>query len=221
MAEVYYKIDGDNIYYTNENKTGYTLRTASSDVTTNKTVIIELYNDKFVFPVDSSKLFWKANNETFNDMDKWDTSECTNMYTLFYVCDKLTSLYLIKFNTSNVTVMDGMFYGCERLTSLDVSSFDTSSVTSAISMFYGCSRVHRIYASDNFIMTSIPSTYMFLNCNSLEGDHGTTYSSSNITYTYARIDNPPDAPGYFSKTWAEYNMYIKDNGRWVEAEVYL
>ena len=70
MANVYYKLNGDNCYYTNENKTGYTLRSDRSQISNAKNIIIELYNDKFILPNDSSYLFYYAKNTSFNDIDK-------------------------------------------------------------------------------------------------------------------------------------------------------
>ena len=43
------------------------------------------------------------------------------------------------------------------------------------------------------------STGMFNGCTRLIGGAGTGYDSSHTDGTYARIDNPPDAPGYFTE----------------------
>ena len=58
----------------------------------------------------------------------------------------LTSLDLSNFDTSNVTDMSSMFYGCLNLKSLDLSSFDTSNVTNMSYMFYICIRLSTAYA---------------------------------------------------------------------------
>lgn len=39
---------------------------------------------------------------------------------------------------------------------------------------------------------------MFYKCSSLVGGAGTAYNSGHTDKEYARIDNPPDAPGYFT-----------------------
>ena len=39
---------------------------------------------------------------------------------------------------------------------------------------------------------------MFDECTALKGGQGTNYSSSHTDKTYARIDNPSYAPGYFT-----------------------
>ena len=68
-----------------------------------------------------------------------NTSNITDMGSMFFDCKGLTSLDLSGWNTSKVTRMNGMFSSCARLTSLDVSSFKTSSVTNMNQMFNNCS----------------------------------------------------------------------------------
>ena len=68
----------------------------------------------------------------------FNTSDVTDMSSMFSYCDVLTNLDISSFNTSNVTNMGGMFAGCHVLTSLDVSRFNTSNVTNMGSMFSDC-----------------------------------------------------------------------------------
>ena len=67
MANVYYRVNGSTIYYTNEAKEGYTLRPNDSQVSSGKFAIVELYNDKFILPEISSNLFLAATNTSFED----------------------------------------------------------------------------------------------------------------------------------------------------------
>lgn len=69
---------------------------------------------------------------------KINTSNMTNMSSMFGGCSNLTSLDLSDFNTSQVTNMSSMFEGCNRLKSLDLSSFDTRNVTDVNYMFRLC-----------------------------------------------------------------------------------
>ena len=68
-----------------------------------KAITISVNSDVLYFPVDSSGLFFELYN--------------------------LQSLNLSKVDTSNVTNMSSMFCYCESLQTLDVSGFDTSNVT--------------------------------------------------------------------------------------------
>ena len=70
-----------------------------------------------------------------------DTSNVTDMRSMFNSCPNLTSLDLSNFNTSNVTDMSSMFSKCSNLTSLDLSNFNTSNVTDMHSIFNGCSNL--------------------------------------------------------------------------------
>lgn len=117
----------------------------------------------------------------------------------FYNFENCTSMDLTNLDTSNVTSMVNMFYFCQSLTSLDVSGFDTSSVTNMNSMFAQMSALVTIYASELFVVDQVTnSSYMFDDCVSLVGGAGTTYRATYKTKSRARIDNPPDAPGYFT-----------------------
>ena len=70
----------------------------------------------------------------------WDTREVRSMGLMF--CGTgLTSLDLSGWNTSNVTNMDSMFWNSDRLTSLDLSGWDTRNVTQMGFMFYGTWRL--------------------------------------------------------------------------------
>lgn len=133
------------------------------------------------------------------DLSSFDTSKVEKMLYMFQTCTLLESLDVSSFNTSIVTLMYGMFNECSTLTSLDVSSFDTSNVTNFNSMFQSCSALTTIYASNLFAPTTgATGNNMFASCGSLVGGAGTTTSGNPINATYARIDNPPDAPGYFT-----------------------
>ena len=66
-------------------------------------------------------------------------ANCTSLTSTeywFFGCSNLeTFIGLENLNTSNVTNMASMFHGCTSLTSLDLSSFNTSSVSSMKMMF--------------------------------------------------------------------------------------
>ena len=72
-------------------------------------------------------------------IENLNTSEVTNMGSMFANCVGLTSLDLSHFNTALVTDMESMFKNCTKLTTLDLSSFDTSNVETMSEMFSGCS----------------------------------------------------------------------------------
>ena len=136
--------------------------------------------------------------QTIEGMSYLNTSEVTNMSSMFYGC-KLTSLDLSHFNTAKVTDMIGMFDSCSKLTSLDLSSFNTAKVTSMSTMFGNCSNLVTIYVGDDWNTTKVTSSgSMFTNCTSLVGSQGTTYNANYPSdKTFARIDGE-GGMGYFT-----------------------
>ena len=123
--------------------------------------------------------YWAAENI--------DTSNVTNMNSMFYGCSSLQSLDVSGFDTINVTRINSMFYGCSSLQTLDVSGFDTNNVTNMGSMFYGCKTLTQLDLTnwDASKVTSISTFCDFgtFNFNSLNVVGGLTYDevvSNNI-----------------------------------------
>ena len=59
---------------------------------------------------------------------KIDTSEVTNMSSMFVNCYSLKTLDISDINTKNVLDMFGIFQNCNSLTSLDLSKLSTDKV---------------------------------------------------------------------------------------------
>lgn len=175
---------------------------------------------------DMNSMFYVCSAIDNIDVSTWDTSNVTNMNKMFSSCTSLRKLYPTGWDTSNVTDMSYMFSSSSRLWDLDLTSWDTSSVTTMSSMFYGtainvidlsswdtssvtnmyemfrgCRSLATIYASPSFVVDQVTSSsdMFYRNDYPLVGGAGTTFNTSNPrNKTYARIDNPPDAPGYFT-----------------------
>ena len=92
------------------------------------------YGTKPLIPCSTIEVSFKGSN----------TSNVTNMSSMFNNCSGLTSLDLSRFNTSKVINMSSMFSGCSNLAELDLSGWDMSNVTSMPSMFEGCSKLKTI-----------------------------------------------------------------------------
>lgn len=155
-----------------------------------------------------ASMFSNCKALTSLDLSKLDTSKVTTMNTMFHGCESLTSLNLSNLNTSNVADggnnfggMNYMFYKCSALTELDLSSFNTSKVTGMTDMFWKCEKLKTIFVGNGFVTDKVtePADTMFGWCEMLKGEKSTTYASSEVTdIAYARIDNPPTFPGYFT-----------------------
>ena len=118
------------------------------------------------------------------DLSKFDTSNVTNMRSMFRGCQSLTSLDLSKFDTSNVTNMGSMFSGCQSLTSLDLSKFDTSNVTNMGAMLRGCGSLTSLDLSkfDTSNVTNI--SFMFSDCKSLTSLDLSNFDTSNVATSF-------------------------------------
>ena len=111
----------------------------------------------FIIPSSTVEASFKGSN----------TSNVTNMDSMFYGCSSLTSLDLSGFDTSKVTKMGNMFDMCSSLTSLDLSKWDTSKVTKMNNMFYKCSSLTSLDLS-GWNMSNVTDTWnMFKFCTSL------------------------------------------------------
>ena len=94
-------------------------------------------------------------------INKEDTSNVTDMTTMFYNCLNLT--IIPQLNTSNVVKMESMFAGCSNLTT--IPQLDTSNVTTMQMMFRNCSRLSSIPLLDTRNVASVWA--MFQSCTSL------------------------------------------------------
>ena len=110
----------------------------------------------------------------------FNTSNVTDMNSIFYNCCRLVSLNLSTFNTSSVVNMSYMFGQCGSLTSIDLSTFNTSNVTTMYCMFYNCSSLTSLDLSTFNTLKVTDMGYMFYGCNSLTSLDLSTFNTSNV-----------------------------------------
>lgn len=75
-------------------------------------------------------------------------------------------------------------------TTIDFRGFDPSTLTDLFYTFSGCSHMTTIYADSTWALptSGITGSQCFYSCRALVGGNGTAWSSSNVGYTYMRID---------------------------------
>ena len=119
--------------------------------------------------------------KSIEGLENLNTSNVTNMRSMFYGCSSLTSLDVSEFKTDNVTNMGSMFRGCSSLTTLDVSGFKTDNVTNMGSMFRDCSSLTSldlsVFKTDNVTSMSL----MFYGCSSLTSLDVSGFKTDNVT----------------------------------------
>ena len=151
---------------------------------------IDVYANGTKYAVVSSKIICapEISQEFFNDysalatldLTNFDTSNVTNMDSMFYGCAALTSLDLSNFNTANVTRMPNMFRICAALTALDLSNFNTANVIDMESMFYGCTSLTSLDLSNFDTANVLNMNYMFRKCTSLTSLGLSNFDTANV-----------------------------------------
>ena len=158
------------------------------------TINVSSFNTSNV--TDMGSMF-SGSRATTLDLSNFDTSNVVSMFGMFQD-NQATTLDLSNFNTSKVSNMRYVFKGSQAIV-LDLSSFNTSNVTDMSHMFQDTTNLKTIYVSSNYNTNKVySSTSMFRDCTNLVGGQGTTYNSTKIDKTYARIDGGTSNPGYFT-----------------------
>ena len=131
----------------------------------------------------SSQMFTNFKALTsINGLDILDTSNVTDMSSMFHDCESLNTLNISNFDTSNVRNMQCMFMLCTELTSLDLSGFDTKNVTNMKQMFMQCTKITNLNVSKFDTRNVTDMSYMFLACGAIKYLDVSGFDTSNVTY---------------------------------------
>ena len=140
------------------------------------------YYNSIIFPADKMKDILDI------DLSNFDTSNITDMSTMFYGMSNLTSLNLSNFDTSRVTDMSSMFTFMYNLTTLNLSNFDTSKVTDMHDMFQGL----KLTSLDlsNFDTSNVTDmSTMFANMPNLITLDLSNFDTSQVTHMSGMFEN--------------------------------
>ena len=97
----------------------------------------------------------KENIKTITKLKGLDTSNVTDMNSMFNGCSSLTTLDLSGLNTSKVTTMQEMFSGCTSLTSLNLSDLNMKKLQYVAHMFYDCSSLTDVFISQEVTLNRL------------------------------------------------------------------
>ena len=152
-----------------------------------KTAYYYVETEKVYLNADSSEMFFskygeqKIKNILDLDLSNFDTSQVTNMSSMFRDMSNLTTLNLSNFDTSQVTNMDSMLASVSNLTTIDLSSFDTSKVTDISAMFYDLSNLITLNLS-NFDTSRVTNMQdMFYGMRNLTTIDLSSFDTSKVT----------------------------------------
>ena len=170
------------------------------------------------------------------DIDKWNTSNITNMSSIFNNNVSGSSLISLpdisKWDTSNVTDMSFMFQNCSLLSSLpDISRWNTSNVKNMISMFNGCSSLTSLPDISQWKTSNL--TYMksmFSGCKSLiklpdltKWDTSNATNLSHLFQNCSSLESLPDISKWNTSNVTDMNnifqncstlVYLPDISKW-------
>ncbi len=134
-------------------------------------------------------MFNNLDNIQTLDLSSFNTSKVTNFYSIFGGNHKLTTLNLTGWDTSAAKDMGQMFYVCNALTTINgLSSFNTANVTDMSGMFHGCKAMTSLDLS-NFNTAKVKTlSMMFYQCSNLETVKLTSFDTSAVTNMSAAFD---------------------------------
>ncbi len=151
-------------------------------------------------------------------VDKWDMSKASILTQMFSGCTALSKLNLSGWSAPSLLYTDKMFSGCKAISTLNLSGFNMTGVHRVSEMFKGCSSLKTIRVSKvRWNLYNTQSGYredVFKDCTSLVGGYGTVCDgSTNVDYTYARIDRAGN-PGYLTDivpAWGDFSCELNGN----------
>ena len=123
-----------------------------------------------------------GNLKQIEGIENLNTTNVTEMASMFYGCSQLTSLDVTHFNTANVVHMTNMFVNCSSLASLDVTHFNTANVTNMGYMFYGCSSLTSLDVTNFNTENVLAMNDMFSGCSSLTSLDVSHFNTKNVEY---------------------------------------
>ena len=162
---------------------------------TDKTAYYYAEPEKVYLNTDSSNMFFlgvyqqEIKNILELDLSNFDTSQVTDMYSMFNGMRNLTTLNLSNFNTSKVTDMSFMFYNMPNLTTLNLSNFNTSKVTKMQYMFADMRNLTTLNLS-NFDTSKVTDmSAMFHNMSNLTTLNLSSFDTSQVTNMHAMFSD--------------------------------
>ena len=156
---------------------------------------------------DLKRMFGGCRSLTEIDVSRFNTINARSMHWMFRNANSVTSLDLSSFDTTNVLNFYGMFVDTSgnstHMTEITLGeNFNTSNARDFRRMFQGLTKLTTINAKSDFVISNNAlDSDMFRNDTKLVGAVGTayatTFSSSNITSSMAKIATP-EQRGYFT-----------------------
>ena len=184
----------------------------------NSSAVSKVTFENAVRPKTTAKWFNNFTKATsFENLERLDMSQNTNMGWMFEHCDSLTEFTAPwAWDTSNVTDMSYMFGGCASLATLNLNQLDTSAVTSMFSMCSSCYSLREVTMTGCDTSSVTNMSFMFDDCSALESvlTGGQTPSGKSVALVTPSVTNTSRMFAYCtSLTW------IKGHEAWDTSNV--
>ncbi|HCM90975.1 MAG TPA: hypothetical protein DIS78_00190, partial [Lachnospiraceae bacterium] len=120
--------------------------------------------------IDNAGGFFSNSDLEYIDIRNLDTSQVTDMGSMFSSCANLKSVSMSGIDTGNVTSMVYMFSGCPLLTYVNMDGLNVSRVVDMSNMFRGCTMLNSVYGFSNLNTDNAENmSNMFYGCENLTG----------------------------------------------------
>lgn len=106
--------------------------------------------DSGITPASIDYWFYQMENLSSIDVQKLDTSRCSDFFLTFGDCSSLTSIDVSNWSTQSLINLNGTFLGCVSMKSLNLGGWETSNVVSFHCLFHNCRAM-----SDSAMQTAI------------------------------------------------------------------
>lgn len=208
--------DGEN-FITNDGAINFLIKEENVTPKWANTKMVEqaIFDASFTDYMPTSTAYWFYNLSQLTkiiNIENLNTSNVTNMFWMFANCSLLKNIDLSHFNTSKVKNMSYMFAHCHSLETIDLSSFSNEGIewedkpkeeddNGYAAMFWDCPKLETIYIGNSWDENQkvLPmSGWLFADCPVLKGEKGSKPFDPEYDGIYARVDNGPEKPGYFT-----------------------
>ena len=142
-------------------------------------------------PTDTSYWFGDMINLKNLDLSNLDTSNVTNMNSMFKNMISLESIDLSNMNTSKVEYMTFMFSGLDSITNLDISNFDLGNTISMKGMFAGITSLDTLDLSniDASNVSDMSKLFYYSNFTNINLSNFKTYNLRDAYGMFAEMVN--------------------------------
>ena len=134
------------------------------------------------------------NLQSIQGFTYFDTSECTEMSSMFANCPSLIAVDAPNLKTDSVLTANKMFYNCTSLEHIDLTKCNMQNVIDMSEMFYGCVKAKNIGLPKTKDVTTLKRTFSHIGTNDSNTLLIGTLNTANCTdmsemFAYSMIQN--------------------------------